>query len=94
MWPKTGQDASDFSLKKKYHFTCGFSGYGFAQKTNFAGERINFDDLTGLLHFVSNGSLELDTTVDEVFNKGSFSSGIAGNPMLPKLLVALPVFSW
>jgi hypothetical protein len=60
-----------------------FPGHGFAKEADFAGKGIDLDNLTGLLRFAANASFELDTTVDQVLDKGFLASGVTRNSLLP-----------
>jgi hypothetical protein len=71
-----------------------FPGHGFAKEADFAGKGIDLNDLTSLFHLAANASFELDTTVDQVLDKGLLASGVTRNSLLPQFLVTLPVLSW
>jgi hypothetical protein len=37
---------------------------------------------------------KLNTTVDQVLDKGLLASGVTGNSLLPQFLVTLPIILW
>jgi hypothetical protein len=68
-----------------------FPGHGFAEKADFASEGIDLNDLTSLFHLAANAGLELDTTVDQVLDKGLLGGGATRDSLSPQFLVTLPV---
>ena len=84
-----GQKPPKTLFEGSYSLRCVFSWHGFIKEANFAGVRVNLDNLESqMCEFV----FELNAAVDQGFNESFFTSGITGNPLPPQFLVALPAF--